>query len=293
MTASLGYFPGCSLHGAGKEYEISLKAVVKALSQSLEEIPGWLCCGATSAHAIDHALATALAGDTLAKAQDAGFKRVFAPCAMCYSRLATVSQEIKQDPNKAAKLEKALKRKKTGLAEIEPLGILDWLRELNEAQITEPAKRPLNGLKVACYYGCLLVRPQKVTKVVDAENPQDMERVLRLLGAEPVKWNMATSCCGASFSLSDKPAVLRLCKAIIDDAANSGAQAIVVACPMCHSNLDMRQPETKPTKGMIPVAYITELMGLAYGYSAEDLGLGTHTVNTNPLIEALEPTAKG
>ena len=292
MSSTFGYYPGCSLKGTGKEYDISIHAVAEILSHELVEIPDWLCCGATSAHSINHALATALAGDTLAKAQDAGQDKILAPCAMCYSRLATVTQQIQNDPKLAAKLEAALKREKSGLADIKALSVLDWLRDIPREELTAPIKKSFKDFKFACYYGCLLVRPQKVTHVENAEVPQDMERVLDTMGIQTVKWNMATACCGASFSLSDKPTVFRLSKKIIDDARKAGANAIVVGCPMCHTNLDMRQTEFQPAEEQIPVLYITQLMGLAYGIEPEKLGLNAHFVSTEPITAALEAAAQ-
>lgn len=292
MTASVGYYPGCSLKGSGKDYEESLKAVAKTLSMELKEIPGWLCCGATSAHAIDHTLATSLAGDTMAKAQAAGFEQIFAPCAMCYSRLATVSYNMRTVPGFAERLEAALGAK-PGLKNLKIKGILNWLDDMPDEVLLAPQKKSLAGLKIACYYGCLLVRPQKITGVANAERPENMERVLKLLGAEPIMFNMATACCGASFSLSDKPAVLRMCRKIVDDAAKAGANCIAVACPMCHSNLDMRQPEYKPSRGPVPVLFITQLMGLAYGLSSAELGLGGHFVPTDSITAALQAVTKG
>ncbi|MDO5297715.1 MAG: CoB--CoM heterodisulfide reductase iron-sulfur subunit B family protein, partial [bacterium] len=288
MSATFAYYPGCSLQSTEKEYNTSLQLVAQALDHKLEEIPDWLCCGATSAHSIDHALATALAGDTLAKAQDAGHDKILAPCAMCYSRLATTLHQIKENPAKAASLEKALQREKSGLANMRALSILDWARELSDEEILAPIKQKFNGLKVACYYGCLLVRPQKVTQVRNAEVPQGLERIVRLLGAEPVEWTMATACCGASFSLSDKPSVFRLGRRIVESALKAGAEAIIVACPMCHTNLDMRQTEFQAGGDFIPAVFITQLMGLAYGFSAKELGLDGNFVSADVLIDALK-----
>ena len=287
MSATYAYYPGCSLQSTEKEYNASLQLVTQALDQKLEEIPDWLCCGATSAHSIDHALATALAGDTLAKAQDAGHDKILAPCAMCYSRLATTLYKIKENPAKAAALEKALQREKGGLADMRALSILDWARELSDEEILAPVKKKFNGLKIACYYGCLLVRPQKVTQVRNAEVPQGLERIVRLLGAEPVEWTMATACCGASFSLSDKPSVFRLGRRIIESARKAGAEAIIVACPMCHTNLDMRQTEFQDAGEQIPAVFITQLMGLAYGFGAKELGLEGNFVDTDCITNAL------
>ncbi len=290
MTAPVGYYPGCSMHGTGKEYEQSLRVVTRALAIELKEVPEWLCCGASSGHSMDRHLALALAGDTLAKAKDAGIDEVLAPCAMCYSRLATAVHDLKKDPALADRLDRALGRQPSGLADMRALSLLDWLNGLSDEAIQAPVKRPLKGLKVACYYGCLLVRPGKVTGAANPEAPRDMERVLRLIGAEPVRWAMATECCGGSFSLSEKPSVLRQGKTIVDQALKAGAQVMAAACPMCQSNLDMRQEEFREDATPVPVLYLTQLMGLAYGASEKDLGFAGHFVSPTAALAGLAST---
>lgn len=288
----IGYYPGCSLHGTGKEYERSLRLVARTLAVELAEVPDWLCCGASSAHAVDRHLALALAGDTLAKARDAGLTQVLAPCAMCYSRLAAVAHEFHETPALADRVDRALgpppgepgpAPARGGLGGVQALSVLDWLRALPDEAIARPLTRPLQGLKVAAYYGCLLARPQELTGP-----PGEMERVLRLLGAEPVPWAMASECCGGSFALSDKPAVLRQGKLLVEHARAAGAEALVVACPMCQANLDMRQGEFAPEASPLPVLYLTQLMALAYGASEEDLGLRGHFVSPTKLLARVE-----
>lgn len=293
MTTTVGYYPGCSLHGTGKEYEQSLGVVAKTLAFHLQEVPGWLCCGASSAHAVDRNLALALAGDTLAKARDAGLERVLAPCAMCYSRLAGAAHEFREHPKLADRVDEALGRAPSGLGSIQALSLLDWLRGIPDDALSAPVRRPLGGVKVACYYGCLLVRPGKVTGVDSPEAPRDMERVVRLLGAEPVRWAMATECCGGSFSLSDKSSVLRQGRLLVEHALEAGAEALVLACPMCQSNLDMRQGEFAPRVAPLPILYLTQLMGLAYGAGEDELGLRGHFVSPAALVSRIPARAEG
>jgi heterodisulfide reductase subunit B len=269
----LGYFPGCSLHGSAREYDRSLRTVAAGLGVELREVPDWICCGATSAHALDHEAALCLAADTLAKARRAGLAEVLAPCAMCYQRLATAAYEAKRNPRLAAALEEA-----PGLETVKPLSLLGWL---GSAAAALPAKvsRPLTGLKVACYYGCLLVRPPKITGVTQVETPRQMEQILTLLGAQPVRWSMATECCGGSFALSQKSTVLRQGRRIYDAAAQAGAQVFCLACPMCQANLDMRQSEMGISPAaQLPVLYLTQLIGWAMGLDAPALGLDRHFV---------------
>jgi heterodisulfide reductase subunit B len=278
--SALGYYPGCSLSGSASEYDRSLRAIAGRLDVELREIPGWVCCGATSAHAIDHAAALCLATDTLAKARSAGLAQVLAPCAMCYQRLATAAYDLRHNPAIAAALDEA-----PGLENVKPLSVLGWLcngvSDVLKARIT----RPLAGLKVACYYGCLLVRPPKITGVRDVETPRQMEQLVALLGGQPMRWSMATECCGASFALSQKSTVLRQGRRICDAAAEAGTEVFCVACPMCHANLDMRQGEMGiAAEARLPVIYLTQLAGWAMGLEAAALGLDKHFV---PAVRAL------
>jgi heterodisulfide reductase subunit B2 len=220
----------------------------------------------------------------LARAKVAGMERVLAPCAMCYQRLASASKELKGKPELSAKVSKSLGYG-AGMESIEALSILNWLSGMKDEAISKPVNKPLKGLKVACYYGCLLVRPPKITGATpsEVENPQSMQRVVNLLGAQAVKWSMATECCGGSFSLSRKETVIRQGRRIYTAAKNAGADVIVLACPMCHSNLDMRQGEYK-TGDDLPVVYLTQLMGLAYGVPASELGCKSHFVAVAPMM---------
>jgi heterodisulfide reductase subunit B len=277
---TIGYYPGCSLRGTASEYDRSLRAVAARLGVELREIPDWVCCGATSAHAIDHEAALCLAADTLAKARRAGLNEVLAPCAMCYQRLAVVAHEMRERPGLATKLAAAFgEAADLGLEKVKPMSLLRWLGNGATDTLKAQVMRPLIGLKVACYYGCLLVRPPKITGVVQVEAPQQMERIVKLLGGQSVRWSMATECCGASFALSQKSTVLRQGRRIYDAAKKAGADVFCLACPMCHANLDMRQTEMgigKPDH--LPVVYLTQLIGWAMGLDEATLGLNAHFV---------------
>ena len=272
----LGYYPGCSLTSSANEYDRSLRAVAGQLGVELHEIPDWICCGATSAHAIDHNAALCLAADTLAKARRAGLTEVLAPCAMCYQRLAVATHELKNNPGIAAALDEA-----PGLENIKPISLIGWLGNGVTDALKSKVTRPLTGLKVACYYGCLLVRPPKITGIKQVEAPRQMEDVINLLGGQPVRWSMATECCGAAFALSQKSTVLRQGRHIYDAAKKAGADVFCLACPMCHANLDMRQGEMGITSNdQLPVIYLTQLIGWAMGLDAVALGLNKHFVPT-------------
>ncbi len=283
----LGYYPGCSLTGSAGEYDISLRAVAKALDEPLQEIPQWVCCGASCAHAINHSAAFSLAADSLFKARRAGMDRVLAPCAMCYSRLAAAVQTARRKPSMAHQaMETLAPGQDVDISSLRVINVLTWLKNLPVKVISQRIKQPLQGLKAACYYGCLLVRPPAVTGATNVEAPRTMEKLVNQTGAQAVRWSMASECCGAGFSLSSKQVVLRQSRKIFSAARESGADIIVLACPMCHSNLDMRQEEFAADAPSMPVLYLTQLIGLAMGLPEQSLGMDRHFVPVEPTLHA-------
>lgn len=275
-----GYFPGCSQTSSAKEYDISLRKVIEKLGVSFDEINDWSCCGATSAHVTNHNLSTALAMRNIMLAGQQGMDNIVAPCAACYNRLIMSQHEIANHPLIKKETEEILSAdfKK----DIKVFNILELFLKTGINKITENRKHELTGLKAACYYGCLLVRPAEITKFDDAEQPSSMEKIVESTGAETVDWNMKVECCGAAHSISRREIVVDLSKKIIEDARSHGANVMVVACPMCHTNLDMRQRVMKrayPDHREFPVLYLTELIGLALGMSEKELGIDLHYVD--------------
>lgn len=273
----MGYFPGCSLHATAREFDESLRAVAPLLDLELAEIDDWACCGATSAHATNHLLSIALPARTLALAEAQQHKQVLAPCAACYSRLATARHELANDAGLAQRVGDVLQRPFANTVAVSSMAQV--LHELVPT-IKSRVKVPLQQLRVACYYGCLLVRPPHLCVGDDAEQPCALEDIVAATGATAVRWNKRLDCCGGGFSLSRTDSVIRLSRAIIDDAATAGADALVVACPMCQSNLDLRQRAMGRATGPLPVLFVTQLVGLALGVVASSLGLERHFVST-------------
>ena len=291
---SIGYFPGCSLHGLSREYDESLKAIAPALGLELVEVNDWSCCGASSAHSSSHLLGVALPARNLAQAEDQGIAEVVAPCAACYARLAAARHEIAGDATLAGHINKVLARDFRNSVKVR--SILEVMKGALPA-IGSKVTHPLKDLKVACYYGCLLVRPVEVTGGYDdPEDPSSMEAVCKAAGATPVKWNRRLDCCGGGLSMSRTGSVVRLGAAILKDAKAAGADAIVVACPMCHSNLDFRQKamaQRGAWDGEMPILFLTQVVGLAMGLDAKALGLGRHFVRTDSVTTRTAPVAAG
>ena len=280
------YFPGCSLHSTAKEYGLSSELICKKLGIELKEIENWNCCGATPAHQTNKYLASALPLRNIAKAEKMGLDMVI-PCAACFSRSKFAQHEVEKDKEFGKKVIDAVGMEYNGKTKIKH--ILQVLSEdLGTEKIKEKVKKPLKGLKVACYYGCLLTRPPEVTHFDDAEEPSMMENIVTALGGEPVEWAFKTECCGASTAISNKNAMLKLTERVLRDATLNEADCIAVACPLCHSNLDMRQGQINDkyenVRYNIPVYYLTQLIGLAAGLTPEDLSIGSHLTDGFSLL---------
>jgi heterodisulfide reductase subunit B len=285
---NFGYYPGCSLSGTAKEFDLSLKEVLKNLNTSLQEINDWCCCGASSAHSASHLLAVALPARNLILAKEQGMKEVVAPCAACFNRLKVAQHELKTDEHIRIKTDELLGIKYSD--GINVLNLISFFQQIGLDKIKANIKVDLGKLNVACYYGCLLVRPHDILKFDDPENPTTMEEVVSATGAKPVDWNFKVECCGAAHSIAHTEIVENLSMKIIDDAVNHKADVIVVACPMCHSNLDMRQKNIikhHPGRIAVPILYLSQLIGLSMGLDQKKLGLDLHFIDTTPLIDSL------
>jgi heterodisulfide reductase subunit B2 len=278
--ATFGYYPGCSLHGTGRELDQSIHALAALAGTKLREIEDWNCCGATSAHNLNHDLAVALPYRVLALAEAQGLLTILAPCAACFARLKGTTVRLGRSPELIAKMQEI-----TGLAYHGPLQIISVIEFINRLLADGLAAKmtaPLAGLKVAPYYGCLLSRGEDIIDADDHENPAGMTAAIKAAGAEPIEWNFATEWCGGGVSRAATAAVVDLTGQILADAAAAGAQAIVIGCPMCHSNLDMRQLTIAQRSGHaygLPVLYLSELVGLAAGVDPKVLGLDRHFID--------------
>jgi heterodisulfide reductase subunit B2 len=283
----IGFYPGCSLESSSKEYSTSLFAVAEKCGVTLEEIKDWSCCGASAAHSLSHDLSIALPARTLALAENQGMTEIVIPCAACYGRLAASQQAIINDEKVHQRIEGYIDLKFAG--SIKLLTIFEFLQKYIFPVADQYIVNKLNQ-KTACYYGCLLARPKDLTKLKHPESPMEMEVVMEKAGATPVDWAFKTECCGAGFSMSRTDIVAKLSGKILEDAADRGADSIIVACPMCHSNLDLRRPEIKKQIKRdidIPVLFITQALGLSMGIPAKDLGLDKHFVPTGNTVSCI------
>lgn len=280
-----GYYPGCCLKSTCKDFDTSIRAVFRGLNIETEEIKRWICCGSSAVHVASRYLAVALPLDNLAKAQKQGLDEVLVPCAACYARFKFALHDINKDRGLRREVEEALKHNFTErLRIVHPLELFSTDEMI--ARIIATRKRDLSSLKVVCYYGCFLSRLPDHFE--DVEYPQSMDRAMQAAGAKVLDWGYRTDCCGGNFSITRADIAHNLSRKILEGAKEVGAEAIIVACPFCHMNLDARQGEIEAevgTKYDMPVYYFSQILAATLGAQEKDLMLHMHFVNPKKVIE--------
>jgi len=268
---------------------MSTLAVAEAMGLKLEPPKGWVCCGTTPAHSTSHKLATLMPMRSLALAETQGYTRMTVPCTGCYIRFMSAIHDVQHNPALADEVAGELDGYRyTGALKVDHL-LNTFTEDIGYEAIAAHVVKPLTGLKVVCYYGCVITRPPAITGARHYEYPMNMDYLIRRLGAETLDWSYKTECCGVSLAFSELDIMLKLSQKILQNAKDVGAEAIVVACPLCQANLDGRQSQMEARAGdkfNLPIIYFTELMGLAFGLKPRDLGLQTkHLVNPMPLLK--------
>jgi heterodisulfide reductase subunit B len=276
----IGYYPGCALHGSSNDYEMSVRACCDALGVKLQEIDDWICCGATAAHCINHKLSIALPARNLALAERDGLGEILAPCPMCSMELLKAGQALQADTELRKQIGDIVELKLEAKTEV--VNLIQVFQKIGLDRIKAALKRPLDGIQAACYYGCLLTRPPQTLRFDDCERPTSMDAMVQALGARTVEWNYKTECCGAGLTMSNEETVLELSHKILSNAAAHGANCVVVACPMCHVNLDLKQQDIERRYSVrhdMMIYYLSDLVGMALGLSGAALGIDRHFVH--------------
>jgi heterodisulfide reductase subunit B2 len=279
------YFPGCSQSSTAEEYNRSLLAVASRLgNMELLEIPDWNCCGATPAAAIvSPTLPTSLAARNLSIARDMGMDEIVAPCAACFKNLRKASHELNQNLEMRAQARGALGDRELGRApEVRhPLDVI-----VNDVGLDNvPVQKPLQGLRVASYYGCLLTRP--APSFDDAEHPTTMDRLMEKLGAEPVAWAYKTKCCGGGIYMFHADVSFSMSADVLAHAKAAGANCVAVGCGFCQLMLDLYQSkleQIRHTTFGLPILFFSQLMGLAMQVDRAQLGLEKLVVSPFALL---------
>jgi heterodisulfide reductase subunit B len=290
------YYPGCTLKNQAKNFDDSTFSSMAKLDVEVEELDRWNCCG--TVHALDSdnvmnrvAPVTNLIRVKEAQAKTEGMASEFmTSCAMCYNTLKRANIDVKQRADALETINNFLSLEKTKYqGDVEVLHLLEYLRDrVGFDKLAEKVTKPLKGLRVACYYGCLLVRPKEVA-FDDVENPMIMENLIRALGATPVPFAQKTECCGAYHTVGKPEIIAERTDKIMGSASEEQADLVVVSCPLCAFNLDFRQDDAKrlnPDFQNMPVLYFTQLMAIAFGCDDSALRLDLHHVDPLPVLAA-------
>ncbi|MGQ0719999.1 MAG: CoB--CoM heterodisulfide reductase iron-sulfur subunit B family protein [Candidatus Eiseniibacteriota bacterium] len=267
------YYPGCSVKGTARAYETSLLAVFEALDVQLEELDDWNCCGATAYMSIDEAQAAALAARNLALADQRGLDLV-APCSACWLVLLKTQHQLAERPALRERVGRAMDRaglRYRGTTRVRhPLDVL--VHDVGVEAIAAKIKTPLEGVRAAPYYGCQIVRPYAVFD--SQEEPRTMDRLLEACGAKVVDYRSRTRCCGGSQTGTIPEVGLSCVAALVREAVDDGADVIATVCPLCQFNLEVHQRRIRDGgRAPIPVVFFTQILGLALGLSAKQVGL--------------------
>lgn len=285
------YFPGCSLEATAREYDMSTREVFKALGLELQEIEDWNCCGATSVTAISKITAAALPARSLAIAEKKD-QDVVAPCNACFHKLKKATKRLADDEHLKKSVNEVLGEEEgihyTGKNRIRHA--IDVL--VNDAGdgIKSSVKKPLSKLKVVPYYGCLITKAPQFMEFENPDRPMILDRLLEMLGAEVIDFDMKTKCCGGPVVMTQEAVAMKLAGDILKRAKELGADAIAVTCPMCHFNLDSKQADVEGHLGEefhMPILYFTQLAGLAMGLEPVKLGLHMNIVDTKNIVKAV------
>ena len=275
------YFPGCSAaHGGARVYDLSARAATRVLDTDLIELEDWNCCGSTPYTAVDELASYCCSARNLALAEKRGFDMV-TPCSACYELLTKTNNSIKQYPKLKAEIKEALAAgnlEYNGTVKVRHL--LDvFANDIGYDVIKSKIKKQLSGLKVAPYYGCLVVRPGPGFD--HPEYPTSLDSIITSLGAEATPFPLKSRCCGGSLMFSEEEVGLGLLYKILNSAVGNGAQCIVTVCPVCQTNLDLYQSKINKkfkTNFNIPVLFFTQLIGVAFGLDNAELRLDKNIV---------------
>ncbi len=288
MTVKIPYYPGCTLKASAKNFEETARLVARVFDYELDDLYRWNCCGAVYGLSEDNIMHKVAPVRNLLRVKEVGEKRVLVLCSMCFNALKRANHYVRENRDSLEVINAIMYLENTTYdGSVEVMHFLELLRdEIGFDKIKKAVKRPLSGLTVASYYGCLLLRPNEVA-IDNMEQPTVMEDLMEALGAKVIDLNVKTECCGAYQTVPRKDLVADRTYLIVEEARKAGADVLITSCPLCHFNLDRRQKEAKerhPDFQTMPILYFTQLMALAFGFGEEKLGFEPHYVDPRPLL---------
>ncbi len=259
MQMKVRYFPGCTLKTKAKDLDLYTRKSAAALGVELEEIEAWQCCGGVFSMATDEIASKLSCVRALADAAKHG-EPLVSVCSACHNVLKQTNYAMQTDATFASRVNNYIAPDAPYNGETKVLHFLELLRdEIGWDAVRAAVKNPLTGKKIGAYYGCLLLRPSRTMAMDDPENPQIIEDFIRAIGASPVIYPYRNECCGGYVTLEDPSLSKKKSMQVLESAADTGAETLVTACPLCRYNLD------KNGEGKLSVVYFTELLAEALG----------------------------
>jgi heterodisulfide reductase subunit B len=289
----IAYYPGCTLTEKAKGFDRTAREVARRLGIDMEELQNWTCCGAAFPQVTDNIMQLVAPTRNLNYAREQSPDRtLMTMCAFCYNMLKRTNHVVRNDPEKRATLNLFIDEGEYN-GEVRVLHFLEMVRDIvGFSRLAAEVRYDLAPLKLACYYGCLLLRPAEEMKLDDPENPSIMEQMLSAMGCSVVRFPLRSECCGSYVVVSSPESVIRPVERILRSARASGADVVVTSCPLCHHNLDKKQRELAAENKSyqpLPILYFTEIMGKALGIDDGFFNYGEHAVDPRPLFKNLKP----
>jgi len=285
----ISYYPGCTLKNNAKNFEESALCSLNSIGVEVEELPRWNCCGTVFSLATDDLIHHVAPIRNLIRVKESNTDRVMTLCAMCYNTLKRANERVKADSESLDKINQFMYREKIDYeGDVKILHLLELLRdEIKFENISKKVTKPLKNLKVANYYGCLLVRPKEIG-LDDVENPTILDNLMTAMGADSIDFPYKTECCGAYQTVNNLEIIAERTYHILTSAQSQGAEVVTVSCPLCAFNLDHRQEETVqkfPEFKNIPILYFTQLMAIALGCPEKSLRFDLNSIDPKPILK--------
>ena len=278
----VSYYPGCTAHSTGMEYNQSVHAVFESLGVEFRELDDWNCCGGASAHSVNGLLGLALPARNIAKAQESELPLAI-PCTGCFNAMKKAQKVLSEESDLKQKIEDLVGFKYKGKLQI--MAMIDFLlNTIGLDEVKKNLKKPLKGLKVVSYYGCALVRRPEITELGDHENPVFLDNLVEALGGQALDWSFKTDCCGADLTFSHISIVMEMADKIAGMAIEAGADCMVCHCGLCQINLEQ---QTGKNGTRVPTFYFSELMGIAMDLPDRGSWWKKHIVAPDKLLGAL------
>ncbi|MDH4218667.1 MAG: CoB--CoM heterodisulfide reductase iron-sulfur subunit B family protein [Candidatus Aminicenantes bacterium] len=284
----ISYYPGCTLKNHAKNFEDSTICSLKTIGVEVEELDRWNCCGTVFSLTTDDLIHHIAPIRNLIRVKEANYDKVMTVCAMCYNTLKRANERVKSDPDSLEILNNFMDREEIKYeGDVKIFHLLEFLKnEITFENIAKQIVKPLKKLKIASYYGCLLVRPKEIG-FDDMENPTILDDLMAVLGADSIDFPYKTECCGAYQTVDNPGIVADRTYQILSSAQDQGAEIVVVSCPLCAFNLDQRQKRTAekyPAFKNIPVLYFTQPLAIALGCPEETLRFDLNFIDPQPVL---------